>query len=175
MPKLLGTTYQYQRSGAKRRLVEKEETFQYVPLIDNLKWLLQNKDIYNEVCCCDGHTHVNIQYSPCELCSCMFTQVFHRRDTPSHCLCDVCDGQLFKEHPLFSTDPNALQLLIYTDDVETANPLGSYRGTHKICKLVSYRCTCVHCLSLHLTRQVYCTTSLLILDHICDLHSSAFN
>ena len=56
MTKLLGTTYQYQKSGAKRRLVEKEETFQYVPLIDNLKWLLQNKGIYNEVCCCNSHT-----------------------------------------------------------------------------------------------------------------------
>ena len=63
MTKLLGTTYQYQKSGAKRRLVEKEETFQYVPLIDNLKWLLQNKDIYNEVCCCNSHTRKSMAWS----------------------------------------------------------------------------------------------------------------
>ena len=45
----LGTTYQYKRSGAKRLLIEKPDTFQYVPLIDNLQWLLQNKDVYQEV------------------------------------------------------------------------------------------------------------------------------
>lgn len=39
----------YQRCGFKRRLVEKEDTFQYVSLIKNLKWLLQNKHICNEV------------------------------------------------------------------------------------------------------------------------------
>lgn len=26
---------------------------------------------------------------------------------------DFCDGQLFKSHPLFSTDPTALQLMLY--------------------------------------------------------------
>ena len=45
----LGTTYRYKRSGAKRSLVEKSETFQYVPLIENLQWLLQNMDVYQEV------------------------------------------------------------------------------------------------------------------------------
>ena len=45
----LGTTYEYRRSRGKRRLFEVSETFQYVPLIENLQWLLQNKDIYNEV------------------------------------------------------------------------------------------------------------------------------
>ena len=39
----------------------------------------------------------------------------------------ICDGEVFKEHPLFSTDSNALQIVIYYDDVETANTLGSYR------------------------------------------------
>ena len=39
-------TYQYKRSGAKRSLIERSE---YVPLIENLEWLLQNRDVYNEV------------------------------------------------------------------------------------------------------------------------------
>ena len=47
----LGTTYQYKRSGAKRLLIEKPDTFQYVPLIDNLQWVLQNKDVYREMAC----------------------------------------------------------------------------------------------------------------------------
>lgn len=45
----LGTSYQYTRSGAKRLLVEKKESFQYIPLIENLEWLLQCRDVYNEV------------------------------------------------------------------------------------------------------------------------------
>ena len=45
----LGTRYKYQFSGSKRRLVQKSDTFQYVPLIDNLQWILQNKDVYDEV------------------------------------------------------------------------------------------------------------------------------
>ena len=45
----LGTSYRYQRSGVNRPLLEIKGTFQYVPLIQNLQWLLQNKDIYSEV------------------------------------------------------------------------------------------------------------------------------
>lgn len=48
----LGTSYHYKRSGAKRSLVEKSETFQYVPLLENLQWLLQNTDVYQEVSGC---------------------------------------------------------------------------------------------------------------------------
>ena len=48
---------------------------------------------------------------------------------------DFCDGTLFKSHELFSQKPLALQLIIYYDDVEVCNPLGSYRGVHKLGKL----------------------------------------
>ena len=48
---------------------------------------------------------------------------------------DFRDGQICREHPLFSVDDHALQLIIYTDEVETANPLGSYRGQHKLSKI----------------------------------------
>ena len=47
---------------------------------------------------------------------------------------DFCDGQIYNQHPLFSGDDRALQLVVYTDEVETANPLGSYRGHHKLSK-----------------------------------------
>ena len=33
----LGTSYVYQKHGAKRRLIEKKDTFQYVPLLENLQ------------------------------------------------------------------------------------------------------------------------------------------
>jgi hypothetical protein len=33
---------------------------------------------------------------------------------------------------LFSRDPTALQLMLYYDEVEIANPLGSKAGKHKL-------------------------------------------
>ena len=45
---------------------------------------------------------------------------------------DYCDSPAFKSHPLFSKDPSALQIMIYYDDVEVTNPLGSKTKTHKI-------------------------------------------
>ena len=37
------------QSGAKRRLVERCDTFQYIPFLENLEWFLDNKEIYKEV------------------------------------------------------------------------------------------------------------------------------
>ena len=63
----------------------------------------------------------------------MYNKVFRARTTTSNkCLLDFCDGQLFKEHPLFGKDNSALQLVVYFDEVEVANPLGSYKGYHKL-------------------------------------------
>ena len=50
---------------------------------------------------------------------------------------DFCDGSLFKNHSLFSNnDCNEkllyLQFIIYYDDVEIVNPLGSRRGKYKL-------------------------------------------
>ena len=45
----LGSEYVSQKRGPKRCLTEKLHTFQYVPLIDNLEWMLQNKDVHDEV------------------------------------------------------------------------------------------------------------------------------
>ena len=45
----LGSSYCYQRSGTKTRLIERKDTFQYIPLIENLQAILQNKEVYTEV------------------------------------------------------------------------------------------------------------------------------
>ena len=45
---------------------------------------------------------------------------------------DYCDSPTFKSHPLFSKEPSALQIMMYYDDVEITNPLGSKTKTHKI-------------------------------------------
>jgi len=46
---------------------------------------------------------------------------------------DFCDGDLFKNHPLFSVDKTALQIVAYYDLIEVVNPLGS--RTHTLGKL----------------------------------------
>ena len=45
----LGTSFHYKASGSKRSLVEKADSFQYVPLMQNLEWILQNKEVCDEV------------------------------------------------------------------------------------------------------------------------------
>lgn len=47
---------------------------------------------------------------------------------------DICDGEGFISHPLFSA-PEALQILFYYDDVEVCNPLQSSRLKHKLGKI----------------------------------------
>ena len=47
-------------------------------------------------------------------------------------LADFCDGSLFKNHPLFGANPEAIQLITYYDELEVCNPLGSHRGMHKL-------------------------------------------
>lgn len=45
----LGTLFRYQQTGIKQRLVEVKETFQYIPLMENLEKVLNNQDIYQKV------------------------------------------------------------------------------------------------------------------------------
>ena len=45
---------------------------------------------------------------------------------------DYCDGSDFKRHSLFSADKQALQIMLYFEEVELCNPLGSSATVHKI-------------------------------------------
>ena len=49
-------------------------------------------------------------------------------------VCDFCDGEFVKTHPLVQQNPDTLLLALYFDDLETANPLGSRRGKYKLGK-----------------------------------------
>ncbi|XP_026114794.1 uncharacterized protein LOC113093153 isoform X1 [Carassius auratus] len=44
------------------------------------------------------------------------------------------DGEIFKEHSLFSNEC-AISIILYIDDFEVCNPLGTSRKKHKICAL----------------------------------------
>ena len=48
---------------------------------------------------------------------------------------DIADGEFCTcNHPVFSQDKKALQIIGYYDDLEVANPLGSKAKIHKIGK-----------------------------------------
>ena len=47
---------------------------------------------------------------------------------------DFCDGCASKSHSLFAVHKNALQVLLYFDDIEVVNNLGSHKKVHKLGK-----------------------------------------
>ena len=94
-------------SGPKRRKVSQTDKFYYVPILDSLRGLLELDDFQAEVM--NPHIH-----------------------SSSDRLGDFCDGSLFQTHPMFSSDPYALQVIPYYDELEVVNPIGSYVKKHKL-------------------------------------------
>ena len=45
---------------------------------------------------------------------------------------DVKDGRVYKSHPFFKKHSDAYTLLLYSDSIELANPLGAKKGTYKL-------------------------------------------
>lgn len=35
---------------------------------------------------------------------------------------DIYDGSVFQNHPIFTKDPTAIQLILYQDEINLANP-----------------------------------------------------
>ena len=93
-------------TGAKRRKVLIHDTFYYVPLLSTIKQLLQIK--------------------------CIREEINRQHEDSDQRLCDLSDGEIYKNHELFSNSTNSLQIVAYYDEVETCNPLGSYSGKHKL-------------------------------------------
>lgn len=50
----------------------------------------------------------------------------------SELLIDMRDGTVYKCHPVFSQNHNALQIIAYYDEIELCNPLGSHAKLHKL-------------------------------------------
>ena len=95
-------------TGDKRKLVSRCDTIQYVPIISTLEKLLKDPCVIEEIDSLPRRIHNN------------------------GILEDFCDGTTFKEHPLFSCDPYALQVIAYYDELEVCNPLGSHIKKHKL-------------------------------------------
>lgn len=62
----------------------------------------------------------------------MLTQVLDSHRHGGGVMVDFCDGVHYSSHPLFKNDPTALQIILYYDDVEVSNPLGSSATIHKL-------------------------------------------
>lgn len=82
------------------------DKFVYVPILGTLKSMFKNS----------------------ELCDSFLQPKQHENGIYR----DICDGTLFKNNALFSQKEHALQIQLYYDDFETANPLGSKKGIHKL-------------------------------------------
>eukprot|EP00111_Clytia_hemisphaerica_P023884 TCONS_00070351-protein len=103
----LGTRLARKRKHSETTIYNKEETFMYVPLLDSLKQMLGNH----------------------KLAHLLLKKPFQCREGVFY---DLFDGSFFKDDPYFSEHPNALILILYHDELEICNPLGSATGVHKI-------------------------------------------
>lgn len=56
----------------------------------------------------------------------------HTHVSQGNLMTDICDGQYVKNNPFFQQNPNALQIVLYNDDIEIVNPLGTHVKKHKI-------------------------------------------
>ena len=99
----------------------KEDTFMYIPLLDTLALLLQNKTLRTEV---HVYTITFMIHVTAYLYYYLLLQIEHGHASAEEQYEDFCDGEFFKSHPLFSVHCNSLQLQLYYDNVEICNPLG---------------------------------------------------
>ena len=104
---VLGRRLPFKDKGAKRQICEKEDTMVYIPIIDSIQQLLSNPKI-------------------CDLV------IRQHRQCKEGVLYDICDGECLKGNPIFQQNTNALQIVIYHDEIDVCNPLGSHVGKHKI-------------------------------------------
>ncbi|KAJ8364594.1 hypothetical protein SKAU_G00134250, partial [Synaphobranchus kaupii] len=104
---VLGTrfdTLRNQTTGAYDQVVVTDK-FVYIPILETLQFI---------------YKHPNIK------------EMMQTHSSSRENLNDLCDGDFFKSHALFSKQKHAIQIQLFYDDFETANPLGSKRGIHKL-------------------------------------------
>jgi hypothetical protein len=84
-----------------------QHTFMYVPILSTLQQLLKKTDVLEKV-----------------------------KETPSKLpgqYLSHCDGSYCQENALLSDEGQKFSLILYVDDFEIANPLGTSRKIHKVC------------------------------------------
>lgn len=103
---IVGYTACLKKKGTKRVLATSPKCFHYIPLVKSLEQFLSHPKVLKMIDQPQKHRGVY--------------------------LCDIIDGELMKSHTLFSTQPSALQLIIYCDEIEICNPLGSHASKNKL-------------------------------------------
>ena len=105
---IISTLCRVKRGSSRVLLTIRNNVFFYVPLIKSLQQLLSNPSIFSMVS------------NPPENCN------------KNGYLRDIVNGSLFRTHPLFSVKPTALQLILYSDEIEICNPLGPHASMNKL-------------------------------------------
>ena len=86
---------------------EKAETMQYVPIKDSVKLLLEDQ-----------------------------TYIEQKNEDPyfsqAGVVKDIRDGTCYRENEFFKINPDAVPLIVFIDELEVCNPLGSGKSRHKI-------------------------------------------
>lgn len=103
----LGRTMAFKDYGNKRRAVEKEKVMYYVPISETIKSLNHDASFEN-----------------------LLTFIGSRHPLES-CVENFSDGTVYQSHPLTKRGC-CLPLVLYYDDLELCNPLGSYTKVHKL-------------------------------------------
>nr|XP_055051346.1 uncharacterized protein LOC129437202 isoform X1 [Misgurnus anguillicaudatus] len=105
---VLGTRFDSRRNkttGTFNQVIVTDR-YSYIPILETLKAILQNPQL---------------------------TNLFKPRHVPKEGVyVDLSDASYFKSNPLFVTEKDALQIQLFYDDFETANPLGPKKGVHKL-------------------------------------------
>ncbi len=104
---VLGKKLTRKKKGPKRVISEKDECFRYIPLLESLQQLLSNERI---------------------------SAIILREPTPCQpgLFYDICDGKVYQSDEYFQQHKDALMIVLYHDELEVCNPLGSNAGVHKV-------------------------------------------
>lgn len=102
----LGVRYDTKRNrnNGTYEQVPANNKFIYIPILKTLQFIFKNEDICDMRQTCSQSDKYEV----------------------------LCDGSYFKRHPLFYSNKFALQIQLYCDDFESADPLGSKQGIHKV-------------------------------------------
>lgn len=108
-----------------------QRTYMYVPILSTLQMLLSKPDVLEKVK--ETSSQLPGQYS------------------------SYCDGSYYQENQLLSAEGHKLSIILYIDDFEIANPLGTSKKMYKVCAVywtlanlpVKYR-SALHCTQLAL-------------------------
>lgn len=83
-----------------------EHFYSYIPILDSLKYLLKHQSILSDILQVIKPVPLTLQ--------------------------DFSDGRLCKKNALFGSKDLTLKINLYVDEIEICNPIGAFKGIHKM-------------------------------------------